>query len=251
MNSSHDIANLLSRIRIVLHRTSHPGNIGSAARAMKSMGLSRLALVAPARLPDSEAYALSCSAVDVLDDAQVCATLDEALAGTVLAVAFSARARDLSHTLLDARTAAVEAVNVARSGDVALVFGNEAAGLPNQEVMQCNRLARIPADLQYPSLNLAAAVQVVAYEIRMATAKPFVSTVKQAELATSEDLERLHEHLERSLRATGFLDAGKPKRLIERLRRLCARARLEREEVNFLRGMLNAWDRKGVTDNKS
>ena len=238
----------LSRIRVVLHRPSHPGNIGAAARAMKTMGLSCLVLVEPRRFPDPEADTLSTGAVDVLRSARVVASLDEALAGAAIAIAFSARPRDLSHEAMDARGAAQEAVSasVTAGAEVALVFGNETSGLANEDVLKCNRLAHIPADSAYSSLNLAAAVQVVSYEVRMA-ALSSTGTAREGagsgpELAPLEDVERLYEHFETSLRATGFLDPGKPKRLMERLRRLYGRARLEREEVNILRGMLSAWD---------
>lgn len=235
-------ADILSRIRVVLHRPSHPGNIGAAARALKTMGLSRLVLVSPRRFPDPEADALAAGAVDILQQATVCGTIEQALEGAVLAVAFTARPRELSHAPRDARTAAGEAVAIARNADVALVFGNETAGLANEDVLKCNRLAHIPTDRRYSSLNLAAAVQVAAYEIRMAALVPGAPCGTVPDLAPAEEVERLYEHFELSLRETGFLDPGKPKRLMERLRRLFGRAALEREEVNILRGMLTAWD---------
>ncbi|MSQ52374.1 MAG: RNA methyltransferase [Betaproteobacteria bacterium] len=232
------------RIRVVLHRPSHPGNIGAAARAMKTMGLSRLALVQPRRFPDREADALAVDAVDLVARASVHGTLKEALEGVVLAIAFSARARDLSHTPLDARSAAVEAVGMARTCDVALVFGNETAGLANQDVLLCNRLAHIPTVSDFSSLNLAAAVQVVAYEVHMASGVRV--RAEQADLASIEQVEHFYAHLESSLGRTDFLEPGKPKRMMERMRRLFGRARLQREEVNILRGMLTAWDRNGA-----
>jgi tRNA/rRNA methyltransferase len=231
----------LARIRVVLHRPSHPGNVGAAARALKTMGLSRLVLVAPRRAPGEEARALAAGAIDVLEGARVCATLEEALQGVALAIAFSARSRELSHRQLDVRSAAVEAVESAGRGEVALVFGNETAGLSNQDVMLCNRLAHILTDAGNRSLNLAAAVQVAAYEARMAAIGP-AKPQREVELAPLEDVEQLYEHFERSLRVTGFLDPGKPKRLMERLRRLFSRARLEREEVSILRGVLSAFE---------
>ncbi len=232
----------LARIRVVLVEPAHPGNIGAAARALKTMGLSRLVLVRPARFPDRAASAMASNALDVLAGARVCDTLDEALAGTALSIALSARHRDLSHPALDARAAATELVAAAERNDVAVVFGNETAGLSNEDVMKCNRLARIPADPDYSSLNLAQAVQVVCYEVRMAVAGPAQEGGARTEHARHEDVEKFFEHLERSLHGSGFLDAGNPRRLMERLRRLFARARLEREEVNILRGMLTAWD---------
>ena len=240
----------LERIRIVLHRPSHPGNIGSAARAMKTMGLTRLVLVSPRRVPDESARALAVAGVDVLERATYCESLREALAGASVAFAFSARTRELSHGGLHPRAAAAEALQAAQRDEVALVFGNETAGLSNADVLMCNRLVHIPSDERHGSLNLAAAVQVAAYELRLAAlaAQPAPAQsdgTQDMSLADIEELERFYGHLEASLRRTGFLDPGKPKRLMERLRRLFGRARLEREEVNILRGMLSAWDEAG------
>jgi tRNA/rRNA methyltransferase len=238
----------LDRMRVVLHRPSHPGNIGAAARAMKTMGLTRLALVEPRRFPDREADALAVNAVDVLASATVHGSLREALDGAVLAVAFSARGRDLSHAPLDARGAAAEAVDVAQVSDVALVFGNETAGLANEDVLLCNRLAQIPTISDFSSLNLAAAVQVAAYEVYMAmrsvSGPQAIAEEGSGELASIEQVEHFYAHLEASLGQTDFLEPGKPKRMMERMRRLFGRAKLQREEVNILRGMLTAWDRK-------
>lgn len=232
------------RIRVVLSRTSHPGNIGAAARAMKTMGLSSMVLVQPALFPDRQARVMSSSAFDILDKARVCATLEEALEGVALAVAFTARQRELSHAPEDIRVLAAEALAVAANQDVALVFGNETAGLTNEEVMLCNRLAHIPANPEYSSLNLAAAVQVVCYELRRA-ALDGQALAADAEFAPMEDVERFYQHLETSLLASGFLDPQRPRRLMERLRRLFGRSGLEKEEVNILRGMLRAWDDRG------
>ena len=249
----------LSRIRVVLAQPSHPGNMGAAARAMKTMGLERLYLVRPRRALDEQALAMSANAVDVLERAVVCASLDEALGGTALQIAFSARPRDLSHPALAAREAAREVLAYASSQEVALVFGNELAGLANDEVMRCNRLAYIPADPACSSLNLAAAVQVVAYEVRLAaSAAGGAHPAPEAEFARHEDVENFYAHLERSLYASGFLHPQYPRRLMERLRRLFSRTRLEQDEVNILRGMLSQWDRQkspgpkeGEPDNNS
>ena len=232
----------LSRIRVVLSRPSHPGNIGAAARAMKNMGIARLVLVRPRRFPDPEARAMASGALGILQSARVCADLDEALAGTVFSVALSARPRELAHAPLDARAAAREIVEAARAGEVAVVFGNETVGLSNGEVMRCNRLARIPASEEYASLNLAQAVQVMAYEVRMAALAP-AAPASKSDPAAHEDIEQLYAHLERSLTASGFLHPSHPRKLMDRLRRLFARAKLEKVEVNILRGMLAAWDR--------
>ena len=232
----------LSRIRVVLSRPSHPGNIGAAARALKTMGISHLRLVRPRRFPDPEARAMASGALGILQSARVCADLDEALSGTVFSVALSARPRELSHAPLDARAAAREIVETARAGEVAVVFGNETVGLSNAEVMRCSRLARIPASDEYASLNLAQAVQVMAYELRMAALAPAAAAPK-ADPAAHEEVEQLYAHLERSLHESGFLHPRYPRKLMERLRRMFARARLEKVEVNILRGMLAAWDR--------
>ncbi len=251
----------LSRIRVVLVRPSHPGNIGAAARAMQTMGLSKLVLVDPRRFPDPEAMAMAANATEVLDNAEVCTVLDDALRGTVLQVAFSARSRALSHTPLTPREAASVMLNIietlqntpasagVESAEVALVFGNETYGLSNEEVMRCNRLASILTDPDSTSLNLAASVQVACYELRTAALErdgALLGTRSMAaagiEFARHEDVERLLAHLEASLYQSGFLQSGNPRRLMERMRRLFSRAGLQVEEVNILRGMLTLWD---------
>ncbi len=232
----------LSRIRVVLSRPSHPGNIGAAARAMKTMGIARLVLVRPKRHPAPEARAMARGALDILESARVCGDIDEALAGTTFSVALSARPRELAHRPLSAREAAIELVGAAQRDEVAIVFGNETVGLANKEVMSCSCLARIPASEDYPSLNLAQAVQVMAYEMRMVALSPAVPS-PEPEAASHEDIEQLYAHLEGSLVASGFLRPRDPRKLMERLRRLIARAKLEKVEVNLLRGMLAAWDR--------
>jgi tRNA/rRNA methyltransferase len=234
----------LSRIRVVLVEPAHPGNIGAAARALKTMGLSRLVLVRPKSFPHREARALASKALEVLDGARVCATLEEALAGTALSVAMSARGRDLSHPMLDARAAAGEVAGCARDAEAAIVFGHETAGLSNEDVLKCSRLACIPADPGYSSLNLAQAVQVMAYEVRRAALDPAAARPpeRSPDYATHEEIESFYAHLEASIVGSGFLDPNNPRRLMERLRRMFGRARLEREEVNILRGLLSAWD---------
>ena len=236
-------ADLLSRIRVVLSRTSHPGNIGAAARAMKTMGIRSLYLVSPKKPIDAEAEARASGAVDVLHGARICASLDEALRGTVYALAVSARRRELAHVSADARGAVQWLVEAARQGEVALVFGTEMSGLTNEEILQCRAVAHIPADADYSSLNLAAAVQVLAYEARLAALGAQALPAAEPALARHEDVENFYAHLEQSLLASGFLNPANPKRLLPRLRRLFGRARLEREEVNILRGMLNSFDK--------
>jgi tRNA/rRNA methyltransferase len=235
-----------ARLRVVLVRTTHPGNIGGAARAMKTMGLARLALVAPRRFPDPQAEAMATGADDLLARAQVSATLDEALAGTTLAIALTARRRELSPHAIDARAAAALAVaEAAGGGEVAFVFGTEMSGLANDEVLKCQRVAHITTSPAYSSLNLAAAVQVMAYEARVAALGSAVAANDRFEGASFEDIEGFYAHLERNLVASGFLDPANPRRLMERLRRLFGRGRLEKEEVNILRGILSSWDNEG------
>jgi tRNA/rRNA methyltransferase len=234
-------ADLLSHIRIVLSHTSHPGNIGAAARAMKTMGIVSLYLINPKKFPDAEADAMASGASDVLYNARVCASLAEALNGTVYALAVSARRRELAYASADARNAAQSLVAEARGGEVAIVFGTEMSGLTNEEILQCRAMAHIPADPGYSSLNLAAAVQVMAYEARVAALGAHLLPPPDAEPARHEDVENFYAHLEQSLLASGFLDPANPRRLLPRLRRLFGRARLEQEEVNILRGMLNSF----------
>ncbi|MDO9065044.1 MAG: TrmJ/YjtD family RNA methyltransferase, partial [Sulfuricella sp.] len=209
--------------------------------AMKTMGLARLYLVNPKVFPDPVADARAAGALDVLENAQVCATLDEALAGTVLAVAVTARRRDLSHEMLSAHQAASSMLDLAVQGDVALLFGTEMSGLSNAELDKCQLLATIPANPEFTSLNLASAVQILAYELRMAFLdEAEVPVAKAMEAASFEDVERFYQHLERTMIDTGFLDPACPGRLMQRLRRLFARARPEKEEVSILRGILTS-----------
>ena len=236
-------ADLLSRVRVVLSRTSHPGNIGAAARAMKTMGMTALYLVSPKKPVDAEAVAMASGAADVLHGASVCATLAEALQGTVYALAVSARRRELAHVSSDARGAVSGLIEAARAGEVALVFGTEMSGLTNEEILQCRAVAHIPADPDYSSLNLAAAVQVMAYEARVAALGAAALPATESAPARHEDVENFYAHLEQSLLASGFLNPANPKRLLPRLRRLFGRARLEQEEVNILRGMLKSFDK--------
>lgn len=232
----------LANIRVVLSHPSHPGNIGAAARAMKTMGLDALYLVNPKRFPDPEATARATGASDVLGQARVCASLEAALSGTVLTAALTARPRDLPHPILNPRDAAAELVRHAASHPVALLFGAEMSGLTTEEVIRCQLLVHIPTNPQYASLNLAAAVQVMTYELRMAAEAGAATVQAQPTLAEFEEVERLFEHLERVMLKTGFLKPDRPKRLMQRMRRLFARTRLEKEEVNILRGILRAME---------
>ena len=225
----------MAKIRIVLCRPSHPGNIGAAARAMKTMGLADLRLVAPERFPAPEAEWMATNAADVLASARIHESLEEAIGDCVAAFAMSARPREWSPQVLDVRAAAARATSYEEA--VAFVFGNETAGLTNDEMFACQFLVHIPASAQFSSLNLAQAVQVVAYELFVSQA-PVVQG-RSEKLATVEDLEGLYAHLEQAALSTGFMAPGS--RLRERWRRLFSRVpALEREEVNILRGLLRA-----------
>ncbi|MDO9597915.1 MAG: RNA methyltransferase [Azoarcus sp.] len=236
----------LDRIRIVLSRPSHPGNIGAAARAMKTMGLTRLWLVSPAAFPDPVADARASGAGDVLASARVVSTLEEALAGTVLAAAVTARRRELSLPRLNARAAAAELVPWTERGEIALVFGNETSGLTNEEVGLCAMPVTIPTSPDFSSLNLGAAVQLLSYELRMAVLEPAAVYTgdPQPQPATHDEVEGFLAHLERAVTESGFHEPHNPRRLMPRFRRLFGRVRLEKEEVGILRGMLSSFQRK-------
>lgn len=210
---------------------------------MKTMGLRQLVLVDPAEFPSPVADARASGAEDILAAAQVVESLPAALAGTVFSVALTARRRELSLPVVAARAAAGEVLQWAAEGAVALVFGNETSGLSNAELSFCQRPATIPTDSTFSSLNLAAAVQVMAYEVRIAAGAggPVESVTPPA---TFDEIERFHAHLERVLVSVDFLDPDNPRRLLPRLRRLFGRSRLEREEVAILRGFLTAIEQK-------
>jgi tRNA/rRNA methyltransferase len=228
----------MSRIRVVLCRPSHPGNIGAAARAMKTMGLSDLRLVAPERFPSPEAQWMATHAVDVLENAKVHHSLEEAIGDCAAAFAMSARPREWSPQVLDVRAAAARAMELGAS--VAFVFGNETAGLTNEEMFACQYLVHIPANPEFTSLNLAQAVQITAYEVRMLAASGIPSQ-RTERLATVEDREGLYRHLEQAAVQSGFHAPASGSRLPERLRRLFSQVpQLEREEVNIVRGLLKA-----------
>jgi tRNA/rRNA methyltransferase len=239
------LARRLANFRIVLVRTSHPGNIGSAARAMKNMGIASLVLVAPKRFPDPEASALASGADDVLAGARVVGSLAEAIGDCVGAYALSARMREWGPENLSVRDAALAALEDAQAGQIAFVFGNEASGLTNEELLACQQQVRIPTDPAWSSINLAQAVQIVAYELRMAATAGALAEGRPEPLATVADLEGLYGHLEEASIASGFLDPANPGRLRDRWRRLFARARPEREEINILRGLLKALLKRG------
>lgn len=230
----------LNNVRIVLSHTSHPGNIGAAARAMKTMGLSSLYLINPRLFPDKEADARAVSARDILEKIKVCTELDEALENTVMVAAITARTRMLSHDVFDARQGARELLHYARQQPVALLFGAETSGLTTAEVNKCQIIIHIPTNPDFTSLNLASAVQVMAYELRMALIENEQPQTAIESPASFNDLELFYAHLEQAMITSDFLDPQKPKLLMQRIRRLFARARLEKEEVQILRGILTA-----------
>ena len=253
----------LAQVRIVLVHPNHPGNIGAAARALKNMGLSRLIIVGDTPGDHPEARAMSSGALDVLRRAERVTSLHAAIGDTQLQFAMTAREREIAQQPMLPRQAASEAVAAVAAArapvsvapvsvapvSVALVFGNETFGLSNADIMACNRLVHIPANPAYSSLNLAAAVQVMTYELRMAALQHAGAAAESPQTlamhaAPQQDVERFFVALEQSLVLSGFLRPDNPRRLMEKLRRLFHRAALQAEEVHILRGMLARWDEK-------
>lgn len=238
---------MLHNIRIVLVETSHTGNMGSTARAMKTMGLTSLYLVNPLVKPDSQAIALAAGASDVIGNATIVDTFDEAIAGCRLVVGTSARSRTLPWPMLEPRECGVRAVQEGEQGPVALVFGRERVGLTNDELQKCHYHVAIPANPEYSSLNLAMAVQILAYEVRVAfldRQQEEAATVEESPYPLVDDIERFYQHLEHTLVRTGFIRAAHPGQVMNRLRRLFARARPEAQELNILRGMLTSIEKQ-------
>lgn len=230
----------LSSIRIILVATSHPGNIGSTARAMKTMGLNSLYLVSPKSFPDYKAKEMAAGADDLLETAVVTETLDEALAGCQLILATSARPRGLSLPGLIPASSAELVSKQADSTQIAIVFGREHAGLTNEELLKCHYHIHIPSNPEYSSLNLAQAVQIVAYELRMKLLAPKAEVaVREDEYATADEIEQFYEHLREVFIEIKFLREANPRRLMQRVRRLFNRVNLEKMEVSILRGMLS------------
>lgn len=242
LKANNDL-HMLEQIRIILVNTSHTGNIGSAARAMKTMGLSQLYLVDPVDEPDGQASALAAGAGDVLANAKIVKTLSEAVADCGLVVGTSARSRTLSWPMLEPRECGEKLVAEVGQYPVALVFGRENNGLTNEELQQCHFHVCIPANPDYSSLNLAAAVQTLCYEIRMAYLNKTRIPQEESEYPLSEDLERFYVHLESTLSNVKFINENHPGIVMTRLRRLFNRARPEAQELNILRGILAAIDK--------
>jgi TrmH family RNA methyltransferase len=233
----------LSRISIVLVEPSHPGNIGAAARAMKTMGLNRLVLVRPPVFLCAEATAMAAGADELLVRARVCESLAEAVAGCGRVIGTTARARRIPWPVHAPRDMAGELITAATDVEVAVLFGREHAGLTNEEMETCQAMIQIPTETEFSSLNLAAAVQIVAYELRLAASGLVDQTAPASAPAaplTQAEMQRFYAHLERTLMAVGFLDPEKPRRLMRRLRRLFNRAVLDQTEVNILRGFFTA-----------
>ncbi|MEJ2609494.1 MAG: tRNA (cytosine(32)/uridine(32)-2'-O)-methyltransferase TrmJ [Candidatus Thiodiazotropha sp.] len=232
---------MLNNIRIVLVDTSHPGNIGAVARAMKNMCLQHLYLVKPQLFPHAEATSRASGADDLLLQAQVVDSLDEALIGCRLVVGTSARARSVNWPVVSPREAAAKLVNESAAGDVALVFGRERSGLTNSELDRCTFLVHIPTNEVYSSLNLGAAVQVLSYEVYLTELNGQECTEEAIrDIATAEMMQSFYDHLKQALNDVGFTDTRQSEKLLRRLRSLFQRARPDKDEVNILRGIFSA-----------
>ena len=229
-------------IRIVLVNTSHPGNIGGVARAMKNMGLSQLYLVAPRDYPHEQAQWRAASAKDILDAAVVVPTLEDAIRDCQFVVGTSARERRIPWPLLDARQCAEQMAQASEREQVAVLFGRDDRGLTNDELQVCNLHLNIPTSGAYSSLNLAMAVQIVAYELNMVISSSSLTVSKTEQwdspFASQGDMEHFYRHLEETLIDVEFLDPAAPRQLMSRLRRLYSRIRLDEMELNILRGVL-------------
>ncbi|WP_036774757.1 tRNA (cytosine(32)/uridine(32)-2'-O)-methyltransferase TrmJ [Photorhabdus australis] len=234
---------MLENIRIILVETSHTGNMGSTARAMKTMGLTNLYLVNPLVQPDSHAIALSAGASDVIGNATIVDSLDKALAGCELVIGTSARSRTLSWPMVEPRECGERSVQAAEHAPVAIVFGRERVGLTNEELQKCHFHLNIPTNPEYSSLNLAMAVQLVSYEIRMAylaRQDKVEPEADETEYPLADDMERFYHHLEHVLHDSGFIRKAHPGQIMNKLRRLFTRARPEAQELNILRGILTS-----------
>lgn len=235
---------MLDQIKIVLCCTSHPGNIGAAARAMKTMGLTQLILVKPKDFPSEEASARSSGALDILENAVVVDSVEEAIKDCRLVIGTSSRNRTLPWPLIEPREMTEIIADRPQSRPVAILFGRESVGLLNEELQLCNYHVNIPANPEYMSLNLASAVQIVSYELRLKSLaeNPIIEEtleVKDSEnIATSEQVDGLYHHLEQTMVNTEYFDPENPKLLSARIRRLFAKSQLNQGEVNILRGFL-------------
>ncbi len=234
---------LLARVRIVLVEPQHPGNIGAAARAMKTMGLHELALVRPEKFPHKDATDMAVGAADVLERAQVFSNLQAAIADCAFVVGSSARLRSLPHNTTTPRELAPR---LARdiAGRIALLFGPERVGLSNEDLESCHELVSVPADPEFRVLNLAAAVQILCYELRLA-AEPGLPGAPERQPVDANEMELFFQHLERVLVHIRFLNPDHPRQLMRRLRRMYGRAAPDENEMNILRGILAAMEGRG------
>ena len=256
MTTEHSV-DILRQIRVVMVNTTHPGNIGSAARAMKTMGLSQLILVKPKIFPSEEADWLASGAVDILQQARVVDSLEEAIAECGLVMGASARQRRIPWPVIDPRHCGELAVREAIRHPVALVFGREAMGLRNEELIQCHYHVSIPGNPEYSVLNVAMAIQVLCYEVRMhwlaqATEKsaertmPMILTEWDEPLATPADMHNFQQHFTQVLEQLEVLDTKNPRQILTRAKRFFARVRPDKTELNFLRGVLTAIQKKSI-----
>lgn len=241
MNSKN---NIFKNIKFVLSHTSHPGNIGSSARAIKTMGFAQLALINPEKFPDANADALASGAKDILQHAEVGSNLEDVTSDCNILIGFTARKRELTQEHLSIEEIAQKIIEL-KNNKFALLFGNETSGLKNEEIQHCHYLAYIDSNKEYSSLNLSQAVQVTAYELRKNfNKKEFDVAVKEKKLATFEEQNGFYEHLESTLNELGFLEKIQGKRLMHRLRLMFNRIQMDEDEVNILRGILNQINKK-------
>ena len=229
-----------SKIKFILFEPSHPGNVGAAARAIKTMGFEKLCLINPIEHPHSEARARSSGALDVLLAAEVFDNLQNAIKGCGLIIGTTSRTRRISVPITNIRETAPSIVAEAKQKPVAVIFGPEKTGLINEQVDCCNQLVNIPSIGPYKSLNLAMAVQIVAYELRVAS-EALPAEIKARNLASNEEIELFYNHLNQVLLETGFLDPKNPKQLMRRLRTLFNRAQMDENEINIMRGILASY----------
>ena len=236
---------LLNSVRVVLVGTTHPGNIGATARAMKNMGIVNLALVKPKDFPSNEAIYRSKAAKDVLESAQIYENLEDAVSDCELVIGTSARGRTVPWPVLDPKDAADRVAVHSENNKVAIVFGREDRGLTNQELGLCNLHVHIPADPEYSSLNLSQAVQILVYEIRVSILKDQeCEEYWDVDLATNEQTERLIDHMDELMKEVEFYDVQNPRKLLLRVRRFFKRSRIDVMEANIFRGLFAAIQKK-------
>lgn len=233
---------MLSTIRIILVNPKHPGNIGAAARAMKTMGLRELYLLQPENFPSPQAIARAVGADDILNSATVVSNFEQALEGCHLVFGTSARSRSLEKPEITPGECAAQIINAGQAHKCAILFGRERVGLYNEELSLCHQHIVIPANEEFSSLNLASAVQIIAYELRLKALAGMVNPKEQRQLAPQDQVLGFYTHLEQTLTGIGFIDPKQPKLLMQRLHRLFNRSALDSKEINILRGMLSKID---------